>query len=115
MARSSTDSWHTAGLRPASFISRPASTASLTPRSLSGTSVQPVKRFSRFQVLSPCRSNTSLPTALAMTVDLRRDLDDMRELVGVEARSADQDPVAEWELNVRLHVVRLHASAVQDP
>src|SRR5205809_3432002 len=46
-ARSS-DSWTTPGRSRASFISRPASTASWTPRSLSGTSVQPVNRFSRF-------------------------------------------------------------------
>jgi hypothetical protein len=40
--------------------SRPPSRACATPVSVSGTSVQPVKRFSRFQVDSPWRMRTSL-------------------------------------------------------
>src|SRR5260370_16612632 len=40
------------------------------PRSLSGTSVHPVKRFSRFHVLSPWRSRTRVPGFSAMAVDL---------------------------------------------
>src|SRR5438552_2348797 len=49
MARSKSDSWTMAGRSPDSCIKRPASFASCTPRSLSGTSFQPVNRFSRFQ------------------------------------------------------------------
>src|SRR3989442_15578280 len=45
MARSKSDSWTMAGRSPDSCIKRPASFASCTPRSLSGTSCQPVNRF----------------------------------------------------------------------
>src|SRR6185295_17880610 len=45
---------------PPSFSRRPASAASSRPRSVRSTSVQPVKRFSLFQVLSPWRSRTTL-------------------------------------------------------
>src|SRR5467141_2652720 len=133
IARSSSDSWTMLGLRSASFIRRPASIASFTPRSLSGTSVQPVKRFSRFHVLSPWRSRIRMPVLfpphswggvgeadggaqprLAMTVYLRSNLHDLRELFRVQACPTDQDAVAQRQLDVLLHVVRLHAAAVED-
>ena len=42
------------------FPSRPASFASSVPFSVRSTSVHPVKRFSKFHSLSPCRSKTSV-------------------------------------------------------
>src|SRR6266545_2641039 len=97
MARISTDSWTTAGRSPASL-------ASCQPRSLSGTSVHAVNRFSWFQVLSPWRSRTRVPgleaqpedpsASLAVAIDLGRRLDDVRELACVQACPADQDAVA---------------------
>ncbi len=39
--------------KPACFNARPALRACSTPVAVSGTSVQPVNRFSRFQVDSP--------------------------------------------------------------
>src|SRR5437879_3456304 len=137
IARSKSDSCTTPGRSPASFIKRPASTASFTPRSLNGTSVQPVKRFSRFQVLSPWRSRTSVPGCLAVApphswgggpegrrgwwpeplalrIDLGRNFHDRRELLSVETRAADEHPVAKGQLHVLLDVVRLDAAAVKD-
>src|SRR5260370_34148503 len=96
-------------------MSGPASRASFTPRSLRGTSVQPVNRFSRFHVLSPWRSRIKVPGDLALPIDLRRHLDDARELLGVEARAADQDTVAQRQLSVLLHVIGLDAPPVHDP
>src|SRR5438132_6646503 len=115
MARSRSDSCTTLGRTCASRIRRPASTASSTPRPLSGTSVQPVKRFSRFQVLSPWRRRTSVPGLLAVPIDLSRDLHNMRKLRGVEARAADEAAVAVRELDVRLHVARVDAASIEDP
>src|SRR5207244_10324258 len=93
----------------------PASTASVTPRSLRGTSVQPVKRFSRFHVLSPWRRSTSVPGFLPMAVNLGCDLDDVRELRGVEARAADEASVAVGQLDIRLHVGGVDAAPVGYP
>src|SRR5712692_1617266 len=102
-----------AGARPASSVSRPDSFASATPRSLSGTSCQPVKRFSRFQVLCPCRSRTRVPSVLAMTVHRRGDLDDLRELLRDQARSTDQAAVAKRQLDVCLDVARVDAASIK--
>src|SRR6476661_7313965 len=110
-----TDVWRTCGASPASRISRPASFASATPCSLSGTSCQPVNRFSRFQVLCPCRSRTSVPGFLAVAIDRGGDLDDLRELVRFQAGAPDQAAVAQRKLNVRLDVGGVDAPAVQDP
>src|SRR6266446_4963287 len=102
-----------AGARPAASINRPASLASPTPCSLSGTSCQPVNRFSRFQVLWPCRSKTSVPSSLAMAVHRRGHLDDLRKLLRDEAGSTDQAPVAKRQLDIPLDVARVDAAAVQ--
>src|SRR5215207_7818430 len=59
MARLSSDVWATSNVYPPSLSSRPASFASSIPLGVRSTSVQPVNRFSRFQVLSPCRRSTS--------------------------------------------------------
>jgi len=48
------------GCRPASMSFFPAASASRIPLSVRGTSVQPVKRFSRFHRLSPCLSRMSV-------------------------------------------------------
>src|SRR3954453_4218576 len=60
MARVSSDVYATSNAYPPSFSNCPAAFASERPVSDRSTSVQPVKRFSLFHVLSPCRSNTSL-------------------------------------------------------
>src|SRR5207244_4906006 len=113
MARSKSDSWTMAGRSPDSCIKRPASFASCTPRSLSGTSCQPVNRFSRFQVLSPCRSRTRVPGFSAVAIDLGRDLDDVRELVGDKARASNEHAVEQRQLHVLLHLVGLPAAALR--
>ena len=46
--------------KPSAFSNRPACCACCTPSGVSSTSVQPVKRFERFQVDSPWRISTSL-------------------------------------------------------
>src|SRR5712691_5223124 len=115
MARSKSDSCTTAGRRPASFMRRPASCASFTPRSLSGTSVHPVNRFSRFHVLSPWRRRTSVP-GLAVAIHLGRRLDDVRELVGVEARPGAEhlaDDLAD-EAHRFVGVLRVGVAAAAD-
>src|SRR6185436_512251 len=56
---------------PPSRSSRPASAASARPFSVRSTSVQPVKRFSLFQVLSPWRSSTTLCTYRAPSGEAR--------------------------------------------
>src|SRR5256714_4078820 len=58
---------------PPDLSSRPALRASSMPLGARSTSVQPVKRFSRFQVDSPCRSSTSLCIAVNYNVRLRVD------------------------------------------
>ena len=60
MARFSTEVYATSNSYPPSRRSRPASRASRSPSGERSTSVQPVKRFSRFQVLWPCRKSTSV-------------------------------------------------------
>src|SRR4051794_7418933 len=95
MARISSDSCTAAGRSPAAFISSPASRASPEPRSLSGTSVHPVNRFSTFHVLWPWRSRINRPGFLPVAIDLCGDLDDVRELLGVEAGAADEHTVAQ--------------------
>src|ERR1051325_5835028 len=101
MARMRTDVWTTSGSSDAFVSWRPASRASSTPRSLSGTSCQPVKRFSRFQVLWPWRSRTSVAGPLpVMAVHLVGDPHDLRELVSLEACAADQAAVAQRQLHV---------------
>src|SRR5215472_6187935 len=116
MARRRSDSWTTEGRSPACFINRPAARASSTPCSLRGTSVQPVKRFSRFQVLSPWRRRISVPGEWGLTVaiDLGRHVHYVRELVRVETCPAHQRAVAYGPLDVLLHVLRVDASAVED-
>src|SRR5688572_14914679 len=59
MARFSSDTNATSKVWPACAMRRAASCASATPFGVRSTSVQPVKRFSRFHVLSPWRSRTS--------------------------------------------------------
>src|SRR3982751_5265448 len=61
MARLSTEVNTMSGLMPAFLISAPADFASMRPRSDRSTSCQPVKRFSTFQVLWPCRTRINLP------------------------------------------------------
>src|ERR1700737_4263937 len=114
MARINTDVCTISGLRPAAFMRRPDSSASLTPCSLRGTSVQPVKRFSRFHVLWPWRSRMSVPGFLPVPINLGSHLDDVLELLGVEACAADEDAIAQRQLHVSLHVFRVDAAAVQD-
>src|SRR6267378_3647108 len=113
MARTRTDVWTMAGARPAASSSRPASLASVAPSSLSGTSCQPVKRFSRFHVLWPCRSKTRVPIRLAMAVNPCRHLHDPGELLRVEAGPADEAPVAQRQLDVGLDVARVDAASVE--
>src|SRR5713226_4597557 len=103
-----------AGARPAACMRRPASFASATPSSLRGTSCQPVKRFSRFHVLWPCRSSTRIPTWLAMVIYRRGHIDDLGELLGVQARAADQAAVTQRQLDVRLDVARVDAASIKD-
>src|SRR5689334_710519 len=115
MARMSTDVCTTSGSRPSFFIARPASRASDTPCSLSGTSCHPVKRFSRFHVLWPWRSSTSVPGVFsAVAIHLRSHLHDLGELLSFEARASDQATVAQWELDVRLDVGGVDAAAIKD-
>ena len=49
---------------PSALSSRPASRASCRPCSVRSTSTQPVKRFSRFQMLWPWRRSSSLPVLI---------------------------------------------------
>src|SRR5437879_4414604 len=112
IARTSTDVCTTVGAMPAACIRRPASLASVTPSSLSGASYQPVKRFSRFHVLCPWRSRTSVPM-LEMAINRRCHLDDLGELLRVEARAADQAAVAQRQLHVSLDVARVDAASVE--
>src|SRR5438067_334279 len=114
IARMRTEVCTTSGSRFSSSISRPDSFASATPFSLSGTSCQPVNRFSRFHVLCPWRSSTSRPGALPVAIDLGRDLDDLGELFRLQARPADEAAVTQRQLDVRLDVGRADASAVED-
>ena len=60
MARFSTDVKATSKCVPPSFSRRPLRALPRRPCSDRSTSVHPVNRFSLFQVLSPCRSRTSL-------------------------------------------------------
>jgi hypothetical protein len=60
IARFNTDVNATSKVKPSSLSRRPAACASFIPRSLSGTSTQPVKRLSRFHWLWPWRKSTSL-------------------------------------------------------
>src|SRR5208337_2996181 len=59
IARLSTDVKAISKAKPPSFSVLPASIASPLPCSDKSTSVQPVKRFSLFQRLSPCRKRTT--------------------------------------------------------
>src|SRR5204862_190663 len=72
IARLSTDVKAMSKTYPPSFRRRPASAASARPRSDRSTSVQPVKRFSLFQVLSPWRSRTTLCTYCPPSREARR-------------------------------------------
>src|SRR5207237_7684617 len=65
IARFRTEVYVISKLNPPSRNRRPASRASRSPCGDSPTSVQPVKRFSRFQVLCPCRSRTSVWVVMA--------------------------------------------------
>src|SRR5438132_7820999 len=115
MARMRSDVCPTPGASPAAFIRRPASFASVTPSSLSGTSCQPVNRFSRFQVLWPWRKRTSVPNRLPMTVHPRGHIHDLGEFVRVETRPANQTAIAQRQLDVCLDVARVDATSVEDP
>jgi hypothetical protein len=55
IARFNTEAKATSNVNPCSFRPRPASCPSSLPRSDKSTSVQPVKSFSLFHPLSPCR------------------------------------------------------------
>src|SRR5260370_40126160 len=79
-----------------------------------GTSCQPVNRFSRFHVLCPCRSRTRMPTNLAMAVHRRGHVDNLGELLGVEAGATDQAAVAKRQLDVRLDVAGVDAASIED-
>src|SRR5690349_17602895 len=112
MERTRTDVCTTSGSRASRSISLPASRASSTPLGLSGTSCQPVKRFSRFQVLWPWRNSTrrpGMPGGLPLAINLRGHLHDLRELVRLEARATDQAAIAQRKLHVGLNVRRVHA------
>ena len=61
IARLSTEVNTMSGSRPAFLISAPADFASMRPRSDRSTSCQPVKRFSTFQTLWPCRTRINFP------------------------------------------------------
>src|SRR5690349_10541878 len=101
------------GCNPACDMTCPASFASATPVSLNGTSCQPVKRFSRFHVLWPCRSKTRVARLLpVMAVHLVGHAHDLRELVGLQARAADKTAVAQRQLDVRLDIRRVDAAAI---
>ena len=67
-------------VKPPSRSSRPAACASARPLSDRSTSVQPVNRFSRFQMLSPWRSRTS---ARRETTFRRSELADGRPNSGI--------------------------------
>src|SRR5579872_115770 len=115
MERIRTEVWTTSGRNPSRCRRRPASRASSTPFSLSGTSCHPVKRFSRFHVLCPWRRRTSRPGGLlALAINLGGDLDHLRELFGLEARAADQAAVAEGKLHIGLNVRRVDAPSIKD-
>src|SRR5439155_1611057 len=64
-ARESTEVYATWKRKP--FSSSPARRASARPVSVSGTSTQPVKRFSRFQRDCPCRTRTRVGMGRAST------------------------------------------------
>src|ERR1700687_5223119 len=104
-----------AGARPAACINLPASLASVTPRSLRGTSCQPVNRFSRFHVLWPWRRRTRIPTCLAMVVYRRGHIDDLGELLGVEAGAAYQAAVAKRQLDIRLDIAGVEPGCGRNP
>src|SRR5260221_1002223 len=114
MDRIITEVWTTWGRSASRSMSRPASRASSIPLSLSGTSCQPVKRFSRFQVLCPCRNRTSLPGSLPVAIHLAGHLDDLREFVRLQARATDQAAVAQRKLHIGLNVRRRHAASIKD-
>ena len=63
MARTSTEVWATSTSTAWSRSRVPAPRASFSPCSDRSQSYQPVKRFSRFQTLWPCRSRTRVATA----------------------------------------------------
>src|ERR1041385_2357010 len=77
IARFSTEVKATSNMYASRRRMRPASRASITPFSLSPTSVHPVNRFSLFQVLSPCLNNTSFFTLHPLS-DLRDQTSDLR-------------------------------------
>jgi len=60
MARLSTEVKHRSKSQPSALSSLPADMAWLTPVGVRSTSVQPVNRFSRFQMDSPWRTRTIL-------------------------------------------------------
>ncbi len=64
IARFSTDVNAMSNGIPSAFSSLPASWASSNPCFERSTSIQPVNRFSRFQMLWPWRSRTSLPVLM---------------------------------------------------
>src|ERR1700694_1794210 len=51
---------------------------------------------------------------LPMPINLGRHLDDVRELRRIQARAADQAPITQRKLDIRLDVARVDASAVKD-
>src|SRR5215204_3089450 len=60
IARFRTDVYASSNVKPSALRSLPAACASSFPFSERSTSFQPVKRFSLFHSLSPCRIKTNL-------------------------------------------------------
>src|SRR5574343_878753 len=71
MARLSTEVKQMSKSQPSALSSWPADMACCTPTGVRSTSVQPVKRFSRFQVDSPWRIRTSLYMVVLNDVENR--------------------------------------------
>ena len=66
MERLSVEEKHSSICRPSEASKRPASRASVMPRSVRSTSTQPVNLFARFHSLWPWRTSTSVACAAAV-------------------------------------------------
>src|ERR1700694_1137390 len=78
MARSTTEVNATSTPTPCASNSRPACAASARPETDRSTSVQPVNRFSTFQVLWPWRTRMSFPGTLVRQLAHRLHADRQR-------------------------------------
>ena len=70
VARFRTEVYTRSNSNPSSFNSCPEDLASAFPLSVRPTSVHPVNRFSKFHLLSPWRSRTSLTVFINLTFNL---------------------------------------------